>query len=83
VNEWEILAAALIAALVPCLAVALRCGVADALVALEIAGTLTSTALMALAEGLQRQPFVDLALVLAFLSIAGTLALARLIERDL
>jgi multisubunit Na+/H+ antiporter MnhF subunit len=83
VNEWEILAAALIAALVPCLGVALRCGIADALVALEIAGTLTSTALMALAEGLQRQPFVDLALVLAFLSIAGTLALARLIERDL
>lgn len=82
-NEWEILAAVLAAALVPCLAVAMWASVAGALVALEVAGTLASTALMALAEGLQRQPFVDLALVLAFLSIVGTLAIARLIERDL
>lgn len=82
-NEWEILAAVLAAALVPCLGVAAWASVAGALVALEIAGTLASTALMALAEGLQRQPFVDLALVLAFLSIVGTLAIARLIERDL
>lgn len=82
-NEWEILAAVLAGGVLPCVGVAWRAGVADALVALEIAGTLVCTALMALAQGLQRQPFADLALILALLSIVGALAVARLLERDL
>jgi multisubunit Na+/H+ antiporter MnhF subunit len=82
-NEWELVAAILGVALLPCLLVGLLSGVGSALVALELAGTLTSTILMVLSEGLQRQPFVDLAVVLAFLSLVGALALARLLERDL
>jgi multicomponent Na+:H+ antiporter subunit F len=83
VNEWEIAAAVLVCGLLVCVAVCALAGVAHGLVALEIAGTLASTVLMVLAEGLQRQPFVDLALVLALLSLAGALLIARLLERDL
>jgi multicomponent Na+:H+ antiporter subunit F len=83
VNEWEIAAAVLVCGLPVCVAVCALAGVANGLVALEIAGTLASTVLMVLAEGLQRQPFIDLALVLALLSLAGALLIARLLERDL
>ncbi len=38
---------------------------------------------MALCEGLHRQPFIDLALLFAFLSMIGAMAFARLMERDL
>jgi multisubunit Na+/H+ antiporter MnhF subunit len=82
-NEWEIVAAVLGAGLVGCVAVCALTDAADGLVALEIAGTLVSTILMALAEGLQRQPFVDLAVVLAPLSLIGAFVFARLLEHDL
>lgn len=82
-NEWEIAAAVLAAAIVPCLGVALRAGVMSALAAFELAGTLVATALMALCEGFRRQPFIDLALLFALLSMIGAMAFARLMERDL
>jgi multisubunit Na+/H+ antiporter MnhF subunit len=83
VNEWEIAAAVLAGALLPCLGVCALAGVADGLVAMELAGTIVATVLMLLAEGLQRQPFIDLALTLAILAIVATLAIARLLEHDL
>jgi multisubunit Na+/H+ antiporter MnhF subunit len=82
-NEWEIAAAVLAAATVPCLGVALRADVMSALAAFELAGTLIATALMALCEGFHRQPFIDLALLFALLSMIGAMAFARLMERDL
>jgi multisubunit Na+/H+ antiporter MnhF subunit len=82
-NEWEIAAAVLGAAIVPCLAVCTLTGAMRALIALELAGTLLASALMALCEGFHRQPFIDLALLFAFLSMLGALAFARLMEREL
>jgi multisubunit Na+/H+ antiporter MnhF subunit len=82
-NEWEVAAAVLGAAIIPCLGVAAFTGVLRALVGLELAGTLLSSALMALCEGFHRQPFIDLALLFAFLSMLGALAFARLMEQDL
>jgi multisubunit Na+/H+ antiporter MnhF subunit len=82
-NEWEIVAAVLGAWLVPCIGAAAISSVAVGLIALEVAGTVLSTIMMVLAEGLQRQPFIDLALTLALLSMVGALAFARLLERDL
>jgi multisubunit Na+/H+ antiporter MnhF subunit len=38
---------------------------------------------MVLSEGLQRQPFVDLALVVAVLSVLGGMVIARLLEDNL
>jgi multisubunit Na+/H+ antiporter MnhF subunit len=82
-NEWEVVAAVLAAGVIPCLGVALLAAVTDALAALELAGTLMCGALMALCEGIHRQPFVDLALLFALLSMVGALVFARMIERDL
>jgi multisubunit Na+/H+ antiporter MnhF subunit len=83
-NEWEIAALVLAVAIVPCLAIALLDKRAtSALAALELAGTLLTSALMALCEGFHRQPFIDLALLFALLSMVGAMAFARLMERDL
>ena len=56
---------------------------AAALAALEVASTLATTTLIVLSEGFHRQPFVDLAVVLAVLSVVGSLAFARLMEGDI
>jgi multisubunit Na+/H+ antiporter MnhF subunit len=82
-NEWEIAALVLAAAIVPCLLVCVLGHVTSALAALELAGTLLASALMALCEGFHRQPFIDLALVFAFLSVLGAMTFARLMERHL
>ena len=82
-NEWEVVAAILTACLIACTAVAAFAGIADALIALEVAGSIASAVLMALSEGLQRQPFIDLALTLSVLSLLGALAFARMFEGPL
>ena len=83
-NEWEIAAAVLGFALVPCLAVSCFSPTpAHALVAMQLAGVLLTTILMLLAEGFHRQSFVDLAVVFAPMSMVGALAFARLMERHL
>jgi multisubunit Na+/H+ antiporter MnhF subunit len=82
-NKWEIAAAVLAFALVPCVLVCLLAPAPHGLVALEIAGVLVSTILMLLSEGFHRQPFIDLAVVLAPLSLVGSLTFARLMERHL
>jgi multisubunit Na+/H+ antiporter MnhF subunit len=82
-NEWEIAALVLGAATVPCLGVCVLGRVTSALAALELAGTLLSSALMALCEGFHRQPFIDLALLFALLSMIGAMVFARLMEGQL
>lgn len=82
-SVWEVCAAILTGALVPCAGVCLFAGAASALAAIEVAGTVATTALMVLAEATGRQPFVDLAIVLGLLTLVGSLAFARLMEQDL
>jgi multisubunit Na+/H+ antiporter MnhF subunit len=81
VNEWLIAAAVLTFALIPCLAVAVFAEAGNGLAALELAAVLVATILMLLAEGFRRQPFIDLAVVFAPLSVVGSLTFARLMER--
>jgi multisubunit Na+/H+ antiporter MnhF subunit len=81
VNEWQIAAAVLGVALIPCLFVVLMASAPSGLAALEIASVLVITILMLLSEGLRRQPFIDLAVVLAPMSVVGSLTFARLMER--
>jgi multisubunit Na+/H+ antiporter MnhF subunit len=50
-------------------------------VALELAGTIATLALLLLAAGLERQPFADLALAAGLLSFVGSLAFLRFLER--
>jgi multisubunit Na+/H+ antiporter MnhF subunit len=79
-NVWEVCAAILAAALLPPVAVCLFAGAAAALAALEVAGTVSASALMILSETFHRQPFVDLALILAILTVVGGLVFARVME---
>jgi multisubunit Na+/H+ antiporter MnhF subunit len=82
-NEWLIAATALGFALIPCIGVCLLAPPPHGLIALEIAGVLACTILMLLSEGFHRQPFIDLAVVLAPMALVGALAFARLMERNL
>jgi multisubunit Na+/H+ antiporter MnhF subunit len=82
-NRWELAALVLVAAFLPCLAVAALASAASALAAVEVASVLAVTALMLLSEGFRRQPFVDLAVVLALVSTVGSLTFARMMEHDL
>jgi multisubunit Na+/H+ antiporter MnhF subunit len=81
-NRWEIAALVLVAALLPCLVVCLVASTAAALAAVEVASVLAVTALMLLSEGFHRQPFIDLAVVLALVSSVGSLTFARMMEHD-
>jgi multicomponent Na+:H+ antiporter subunit F len=78
---WLIAGAVLLAGAFPLLWVCLRGSILEALVAVELAGTITTLVLLVIAQGTHRQPFFDLALVSALLSFGGGLAFARFLER--
>jgi multicomponent Na+:H+ antiporter subunit F len=82
-NEWQIAAAVLGVALIPCTVVALLAAPTSGLAAVELGTVVLTTILMLLAEGLHRQPFIDLAVVFAPMSVVGSLMFARLMERQL
>jgi multisubunit Na+/H+ antiporter MnhF subunit len=77
VNEWLWAAAVLTAALAALVVVAIRRPLLEGVVALEAAGVNATLVLLMIAEGTRRQPFGDLALVLAVTSFAGALAFLR------
>ena len=54
----------------------------DGLVALQLAGTITTVAMLLMAVGLGREPLGDLALVLAVGSFIGSLAYATILGRS-
>jgi multicomponent Na+:H+ antiporter subunit F len=80
-NEFLIAAFVLIAATAPLGWVCVRSAAVDGLVALQVAGTNAALAMLMVAEGMHRQPFADLAIVLALCSFVGTLAFAYFLER--
>jgi multicomponent Na+:H+ antiporter subunit F len=81
VNEWEIAALVLLVAMLPLGVVCVRSAAIDGLVALQVGGTNAAIVLLLLAEGMHRQPFGDLALVLAVMSFVGSVAFAHFLER--
>jgi multisubunit Na+/H+ antiporter MnhF subunit len=76
-NLWLIGATVLLAGLVPCLVVALRASLLDALVASELAATVTALALVLLAEGYHRPSYFVLPILLAVLAFVGGLVFIR------
>jgi multisubunit Na+/H+ antiporter MnhF subunit len=82
VNVWLAAALALLPVLLACLAVCFLGAALDGLVAMELASVVCVVELMLLCEGTHRQPFIDLALVLAVMGFVGSLAFARLMERE-
>jgi multicomponent Na+:H+ antiporter subunit F len=80
-NVWLIAATVLLLGLIPCGVVCLTAPVMDRLVALQLAGVVSTLVLLLLAEGFQRSSYIDLALTLAVLSFTGGLTCARFLER--
>ncbi|MHB1568273.1 MAG: monovalent cation/H+ antiporter complex subunit F [Solirubrobacteraceae bacterium] len=64
-----------------CLLACVRADVGGALAALNVAGVTTALALVTMTVAFSRQPFIDLAVVLAPMSLAGSLAFVRYLER--
>lgn len=79
-NGWLWAAAVLVAALVPLTIVCARLHAPEGVVALEAAGVDAVLALLLIAQGTDRQPFGDLALVLAVVSFVGAIAYLRFVE---
>jgi multisubunit Na+/H+ antiporter MnhF subunit len=80
VNGWLWAAALLVAALVPLTVVCVRLPAPEGVVAIEAAGVDAVLALLLIAQGTNRQPFGDLALVLAVVSFVGAIAYLRFVE---
>jgi multisubunit Na+/H+ antiporter MnhF subunit len=81
-NAWLVAAAALLAGMLPLGWVAARHAAEDGLVALEAGGTTLALVLLLVAQGTDRSAVSDLALVMAAVSLVGSLALATLLERE-
>jgi multisubunit Na+/H+ antiporter MnhF subunit len=80
-SVWTAASIVLIAGLLPCLLACLRRDVAAALAALNVASATSVLILVTLSVAFARQPFIDLAVVLAPLSIGGSLAFVRYLDR--
>jgi multisubunit Na+/H+ antiporter MnhF subunit len=80
VNGWLWAATVLVAALVPLAILCMRLPAPEGVVAIEAAGADAVLALLLVAQGTNRQPFGDLALVLAVVSFVGSIAYLRFVE---
>lgn len=81
-NVWIGASIALSCGLGLCLLACLHSEAGAALAALNLGGVVTALELVTLTVGFARQPFVDLAVVLVPLSVGGTLAFVRFLERS-
>ena len=79
-NGWLWAATVLVAALVPLVVLCARLPAPEGVVAAEAAGVDATLALLLIAQGTNRQPFGDLALVLAVVSFVGSVAYLRFVE---
>jgi len=80
VNGWLWAATVLVAMLVPLAILCGRLPAPEGIVAIEAAGIDAALALLLVAQGTGRQPFGDLALVLAVVSFVGAIAYLRFVE---
>jgi multicomponent Na+:H+ antiporter subunit F len=80
VNAWLVGAAAFLVLLFPAGLLSMTGGVMERVVAMQLASTLGTLALVLLAEGFDRDVYFDLAVVMAVVSFAGTLFYLRSLE---
>lgn len=78
---YLIAAVALLAGWLPAVAVALRARAIDGMVAVQLAGTLTTLFLICLAVGLHQSAFASVALIAAVCTIVSGLVWARFLDR--
>jgi multisubunit Na+/H+ antiporter MnhF subunit len=83
-NIWFVGATTLLLALVPVAYVLIRGELIEALVALELAGTVVTVILVLIGEGFKRNSYYTLPLVLAFTNVVGVLIFVRFLgDREL
>jgi multisubunit Na+/H+ antiporter MnhF subunit len=83
-NIWFVGATILLLALVPVAYVLVRGEIVEALVALELAGTVVTVILLLIGEGFKRNSYYTLPLVLAFTNVVGVLIFVRFLgDREL
>ncbi|HET9254723.1 MAG TPA: monovalent cation/H+ antiporter complex subunit F [Pseudonocardiaceae bacterium] len=81
-NRWLVGAAVLlVVGMLPAVVAAGRGHVLDRLAGLAMAGVVATLEMVLLSAGYQRSSYVDTALVLAALSLTGSLVFARLVVR--
>src|ERR671929_81888 len=80
VRAWLVWWVLLAAAFVPLAILCTRLRAPEGIVAIEAAGVDAVLALLLIAQGTNRQPFGDLALVLAVVSFVGAIAYLRFVE---
>jgi multisubunit Na+/H+ antiporter MnhF subunit len=84
VNVWFVGATALLLGLVPVGWVLIRGDILEALVALQLAGTVVAVVLVLIGEGFKRNSYYTLPLVLAFTNFVGVLIFVRFLgDREL
>ena len=76
-NVWFVGATALLLGLLPVGWVLIRGDVLEALVALQLAGTVVAVVLLLIGEGFKRNSYYTLPLVLAFTNFVGVLIFVR------
>lgn len=79
-NGWLWGATVLAAALAPLAVLCVRLPAPEGIIAIEAAGVDAVLALLLISQGTNRQPFGDLALVLAVVSFVGAIAYLRFVE---
>ena len=82
-NLWDVAAAAVSAALIPCALMALRGTPERRLVGLGMTGLVVTIAMVMFTVGFGRIPLIDLPLALAILSFGSGLVYARFLGRHL
>ena len=83
-NIWFVGATILLLALVPVAYVLIRGELIEALVALQLAGTVVCVVLLLISEGFKRNSYYSLPLVLAFTNVVGVLIFVRFLgDREL
>ena len=83
-NVWFVGATILLVALVPVGYVLIRGQIVEALVALELAGTVVTLVLLLVGEGFKRNSYYTLPLVLAFTNVVAVLIFVRFLgDREL
>lgn len=79
---WLASAAVLLIGVTACGVAAWRRSMFEALVALELAGTLSTIALVCLSVGYQRSVYANVPLIAAILNWAGSLVFVRFLDRS-
>lgn len=80
-SVWITASIVLACGLGACALACVRSGAPAALAALNVAGVTVVVLLITLTQAFRRQPFIDLAVVLAPMTLGGGLAFVRFLER--